>query len=155
MSILVRHLEAEDLDLLDALCTVFGEAFEDAERYTAAKPGADYWRRLLGNDHFIALVATKEDLVVGGIVAYELPKYERAYSEIYLYDLAVAGPHRREGIATALIEALQEIAEARGAQALFVQADTEEEDEPAIALYTQLGEGREVLHFDLPIGRRR
>jgi aminoglycoside 3-N-acetyltransferase I len=38
---------------------------------------------------------------VGGLIAYELEKFERARSELYIYDLAVAEDHRRRGVATA------------------------------------------------------
>jgi aminoglycoside 3-N-acetyltransferase I len=34
---------------------------------------------------------------------------------------------------------------------MFVQADTGEEDQPAIALYSKLGRREEVLHFDIPV----
>ena len=77
-------------------------------------------------------------------------KFEQERSEIYIYDLAVAAPHRRQGIATALIQELQKIAEVRGAYVIFVQADIG--DEPAIALYTKLGIREDVLHFDIGIG---
>jgi aminoglycoside 3-N-acetyltransferase I len=59
--------------------------------------------------------------------------------------------HRREGIATALIEELKRIAATRGAYVIFVQADTGAEDEPAIALYTKLGTREDVLHFDIVV----
>jgi aminoglycoside 3-N-acetyltransferase I len=72
---------------------------------------------------------------------------------MYIYDLAVAKAHRREGTATALIEGLKKVAAARGAYVMFVQADTGVEDEPAIALYTKLGVREDVLHFDIPVGR--
>jgi ribosomal protein S18 acetylase RimI-like enzyme len=77
--------------------------------------------------------------------------HEQERSEIYLYDLAVAAAHRQEGIATALMEKLQEIAARRSAYVIFVQADTGMEDEPAIALYTKLGRREHVLHFDIPV----
>jgi aminoglycoside 3-N-acetyltransferase I len=32
-----------------------------------------------------------------------------------------------------------------------VQADTQPEDEAAIALYTKLGAREDVLHFDIPV----
>lgn len=108
-------------------------------------------RRLLGSDTFIALAALKRDEVIGGIAAYELKKFEQPRSEIYIYDLAVAAAHRREGIATALIEKLKEVAVERGAWVIFVQADTGVEDEPAIALYTKLGRREDVLHFDIAV----
>lgn len=151
MPLAIRHLSPDDLPLMDALLTTLGEAFDDVETYGAKRPSADYMRRLLGGDTFIALAALKGDDVVGGIAAYELRKFEQERSEIYLYDLAVSAAHRREGIATALIEALRKIAEARGAYVMFVQADTGIEDEPAIALYSKLGVREEVLHFDLRV----
>jgi aminoglycoside 3-N-acetyltransferase I len=89
--------------------------------------------------------------VVGGIAAYELKKFEQERSAIYIYDLAVAVGHRRQGIATALIAELQRIAAACGAYVIFVQADLG--DAPAIALYTKLGTREDVLHFDIPIRR--
>jgi len=99
------------------------------------------------------LAAVKGDTVVGGIVAYELAKFEQERGEIYIYDLAVAAPHRRQGIATALIEELKTIAAERGAYVIFVQADTGIENEPAIALYAKLGTREDVLHFDIPVSR--
>ena len=91
----------------------------------------------------------KSGEVVGGIAAYELHKFEQERSEIYIYDLAVAAAHRREGIATALILELKKIAAARGAYVVFVQADPG--DVPAIALYTKLGTREDVLHFDITV----
>jgi len=76
-------------------------------------------------------------VVVGGIAAYVLPKFEQARSEMYIYDLAVAESHRRQGVATAMIAELQKVATRRGVYVIFVQAD--HDDEPAICLYTKLG----------------
>src|SRR6185295_10721624 len=100
-------------------------------------------------EHVVALVALAGGAVVGGLVAYELDKFEQARREIYIYDLAVAEPHRRRGIATALIERLRTIAAARGAWVIYVQAD--HGDDPAIALYETLGAREDVLHFDIPV----
>ncbi|MCA1598465.1 MAG: AAC(3)-I family aminoglycoside N-acetyltransferase [Chloroflexi bacterium] len=151
MSVDVRQLAPDDIALMDALLTTFGEAFNDVGTYTEKRPSAGYLRRLLGGDTFIALAALKSGDVVGGIAAYELRKFEQERSEIYIYDLAVASAHRRQGIATALIEELKKIAAGRGAYVIFVQADTGIEDEPAIALYTKLGTREDVLHFDIPV----
>jgi aminoglycoside 3-N-acetyltransferase I len=111
--------------------------FEDADTYTGAQPSAAYLENLLGSDHFIALAALQDDAVIGGLAAYELSKFERERSEIYIYDIAVAAEHRRRGIATSLIEYLRTMAAARGAYVIFVQADLA--DAPAIKLYTKLG----------------
>jgi len=50
-----------------------------------------------------------------------------------------------------LIQELRKISAARGVWVIFVQADTNVEDEPAIALYTKLGVREEVLHFDIAV----
>jgi len=134
---------------MDSLLTMFGIAFDEPDRYGAKRPDAAYFRKLLGSEYFIALTASKAGEVVGGLAAYELMKFEQARSEIYIYDLAVDEGHRREGIATALIEELRRIAAARGAYVIYVQADYG--DEPAIALYTKLGAREDVMHFDIPV----
>lgn len=117
------------------------------QTYRGSQPSAAYLGRLLGGDTFISLAALKGNEVVGGIAAYVLPKFEQERSEVYIYDLAVAEAHRREGVATALILELKRIASSRGAYVIFVQAD--HGDDPAIALYTKLGVCENVLHFDI------
>jgi aminoglycoside 3-N-acetyltransferase I len=151
MSMRIHQIAPADVDMMASLSTMFGEAFGDAEHYTSKRPSADYLRRLLASDTFIALAALKDGAVVGGLAAYELQKFEQERSEVYIYDLAVLETHRRQGIATALIGELRAIAAARGAWVIFVQADTGIEDAPAIALYTKLGAREDVLHFDISI----
>ena len=145
----IRKLGSDDAALMEGMLSMFGEAFGELETYGAARPGKAYMQRLLGSDNFIALAAVKNGSVVGGIGAYELRKFEQERSEIYIYDLAVAAAHRREGIATALIQELQKIGAERAAYVIFVQADLG--DEPAIALYTKLGLREDVLHFDIAV----
>ena len=133
----IHALAPDDVALMEAILTIFGEAFDEVGTYSGARPSAAYLKRLLGSDYFIALAALRSGEVVGGIATYELRKFEQERSEIYIYDLAVAAAHRRQGIATALIVELKKIAAARGAYVIFVQADLG--DAPAIALYTKLG----------------
>lgn len=149
MPLTIRQLTPDDVALMEALSATFGDAFTEVDTYTGKRPSQGYLRRLLGSDFFIALTALKGDEVVGGIAAYELKKFEQERSEIYIYDLAVSAVHRREGIATALVEELKKIAAARGAHVIFVQADVG--DEPAIALYRKLGAPEDVLHFEVAI----
>ncbi len=145
----IHQLFANDLALFERLLDTFGEAFNEVDTYSASRPSHAYFKRLLTSDYFIALAALKKGSVVGGLAAYELQKFEQERSEIYLYDLAVAAAHRREGIATALIQALKTIAVARSSYVIFVQADIG--DDPAIALYTKLGAREDVLHFDIAV----
>ncbi|MGL4239840.1 MAG: AAC(3)-I family aminoglycoside N-acetyltransferase [Beijerinckiaceae bacterium] len=146
-----RQLTPADVREMNALRAVFADAFDDHQRYAEARPSDAYLARLLGRDHFIALVAKDGEQIVAGLTAYELEKYEKAYSEIYIYDLAVLEAHRRKGIATALIAHLRHIAAARDVEVIFVQADYG--DDPAVALYTKLGAREDVMHFDIAVGR--
>jgi aminoglycoside 3-N-acetyltransferase I len=145
----IRALGPADLEAMHALLTVFGEAFEEVDTYGAARPSPDYLQRLLDSETFIALAAFDAGRVVGGLAAYELRKFERERSEIFIYDLAVAATHRRRGIATALLREMQRIAAARGAWVVFIQADAD--DERAIAVYERLGTREAAVHFDIPV----
>jgi len=152
MPLEIRRITPYDLPLMDGLLVVFGRAFHDLDTYTGNPPSPEYLQSILASETFIALAAVQDEMVVGGLTAYEFKKFEQERSEIYIYDLAVAEGHRRKGIATALISEVRAMAVARGAWVIFVQADTGPEDEPAIELYSRLGTREEVLHFDIRVG---
>jgi aminoglycoside 3-N-acetyltransferase I len=146
----VRQLGPDDAGTMREMLAMFSHAFEDAPTYCGRQPSDEYLKRLLARNSFIALVATGDDgNVCGGIAAYVLDKFEQERSEIYIYDLAVTQPCRRQGIATALIERLRTIVQQRGAYVIFVQADPP--DAAAAALYTKLGIREDVLHFDIEV----
>lgn len=145
----IRRLGPDDLIAMRALNAMFGEVFEETDTYGDHPPDDAYLSRWLGRPQAIALAALDGERVVGGLVAYELEKFEQARSEVYIYDLGVDAAWRRRGIATALIERTQAIAAEIGAWVVFIQA--ERDDPPAVALYDKLGEREEVLHFDLPV----
>jgi aminoglycoside 3-N-acetyltransferase I len=144
-----RQLTCADVGLLKDLLRVFGDAFGETETYQHSVPSDDYLARLLGKPHFLTLVATAGEEVVGGIAAYELDKFEQDRREIYIYDLAVAERHRRRGVATALIGELRTIASQRDVYVIFVQADPQ--DGPAIALYESFGTNETAHQFDIAV----
>jgi aminoglycoside 3-N-acetyltransferase I len=142
-----EQLNRSDVARLKQLLAVFGEAFEDVATYQGAVPRENYLESFLADQRCITVVAMDGDAVTGGLVAYELLKFEQERKEIYIYDLAVQAAHRRRGIATGLIVTLKAIARARGAYVIYVQADRG--DAAAIALYAKLGTREDVLHFDI------
>lgn len=143
----IQRLRHGDIALFRELNIMFGKAFDDVDSYGAKPPIDAYVEAWLAKEHAFALVAVADGAVVGGLVAYELDKFEQARREMYIYDLAVEKRYRRQGIATALINGLRNLARDRGAWVIFVQADYG--DDPAIALYEKLGVREEVLHFDI------
>lgn len=134
-------------ELLKQINQLFADVFEEHENYAQHRPSDTYMAKMLTNPLFIPLVAMDGEKMVGAITAYELPKLEQQRSELYIYDLAVVESHRRQGVATGLIELTQKIATEVGAWVVFVQADYV--DEPAVKLYEKLGIREEVLHFDI------
>jgi aminoglycoside 3-N-acetyltransferase I len=144
-----KQLTTTDVPLLKNLLHVFGQAFNELPTYQNAVPSDTYLQSLLAKPNFIALVATHGNEVVGGLAAYVLEKFEQDRREIYIYDLAIAEPHRRKGVATILIKTLQQIAKEKHAYIIFVQADPG--DDPAIRLYESLGTKESVFHFDIPV----
>jgi aminoglycoside 3-N-acetyltransferase I len=150
---LIRRLGPGDTSDLTQLLAVFAKVFEQPEVYLAALPSESYLERLLANPGFIVLVSETDGLVVGGLAAYVLEKFEQERSEVYIYDLGVLEDVRRQGIATLLIRHLQRLAAERGAYVIFVQADLE--DGPAIALYDSLGLKETVHHFDITVSARK
>lgn len=129
------------------MLAVFADAFEDTASYMDRQPDDGYIHDLLADRTFIALVASSGSETIGSLAGYVLRKFEQARSEFYIYDLAVAESHRRQGVATALIEALKHECAQRGIHVIYVQADYG--DDAAIALYTKLGAREDVMHFDI------
>lgn len=145
----IERLSSRQIAEMREALRVFADSFEEEENFFSAPPGDAYLRRLLSDGRFVLLAAKSDGKVVGALSAYELMKYEQERSEFYIYDLAVAKPFRRRGIARSLIEALKPIARDAGAWVVFVQADRE--DEPAVALYRSMGVEEQPLHFDLAL----
>lgn len=145
--VVIRALGASDVPAMRQMLGMFGTAFEDETTYCGRQPGDAYLRDLLASSGFLAIAALQGAVVVGGLAGYVLPKFEQQRSEFYIYDLAVAPGHRRQGIAEAMINDLRQIAAQRGICVIFVQAD--HGDDPAIALYSKLGVREDVLHFDI------
>jgi aminoglycoside 3-N-acetyltransferase I len=143
---IARILQPADISALRSMLALFGEVFEDQETYLGKQPDDDYLRNLLSNVNFVAVAAFADSVVIGGVAAYVLPKFEQARSEIYIYDLAVKVDHRRKGVATAMIEELKRFAVQRSAQVIFVQADYG--DDAAVSLYSKLEAREDVMHFD-------
>ena len=145
----IERLSSRQIAEMREALRVFADSFEEEENFFSAPPGDAYLRRLLSDGRFVLLAAKSDGKMVGALSAYELMKYEQERSEFYIYDLAVAKPFRRRGIARSLIEALKPIARDAGAWVIFVQADRE--DEPAVALYRSMGVEEQPLHFDLAL----
>ena len=137
ISLSIRVLDVGSIEEIRKMLRMFGASFDDEEAYCARQPDDEYLQQLLLNPNFVAIVAISGTEVLGALAGYVLPKFEQSRSEFYIYDLAVVETHRRQGIATALVEEIRKQASQRGIYVIFVQAD--HADDAAVALYTKLG----------------
>ncbi|MCG9875992.1 MAG: GNAT family N-acetyltransferase [Leptospiraceae bacterium] len=152
----IKLLDKSSVEYLKELNVLFSHAFDDQENYQKFSPSDNYLNKLLSKEDILCYVAleklenqTQREILVGGLVAYVLEKFEQERKEIYIYDLAVDERFRRKGIARSLINALKVKAKEISASVIYVQADYG--DDPAIQLYTSMGVKEKVLHFDIQV----
>ncbi len=99
--------------------------------------------KLLSNPGFHALAALHEGVVVGGLIAYELPMYTGQFAEMFLYDIGVEDSFQRKGIATGMIEELKRICQRKHINTIFV--GTSVDNEAARKLYEATGGELEII----------
>lgn len=140
----IKKLNKTDTALFKELVVLFDEVFQNESR---SVPKKAYLQKLLTKNSFIAIVATYNNKVIGGLTAYELPMYYGKFSELLIYDMAVSSKHQRKGIGKKLITSLIKFGKKRGIESIFVPAH--EEDEDALAFYKSTGgKAEKVIHFN-------
>ncbi|MEP7167284.1 MAG: GNAT family N-acetyltransferase [Candidatus Woesebacteria bacterium] len=151
MNYTYTQLAPQDIRLFHDLLKLFAQVFEDESSYQGAVPDEKYLEDFLRDTSHLVLVAENEEgQVIGGLVAYELQKFEQKRRELYVYDLAVSAAYQRRGVATKLFETLKNIARERGAYVIFVQAD--KVDSGAIAFYRTLRTSEiDAYNFDIEV----
>ena len=82
------------------------------------------------------LIAYVDGEAAGFISGVEMTHPDKG-TEMFLYELGVGEPHRRQGVASALVEALKELARQRGCYGMWVLCD--EDNEAARKLYRKVG----------------
>jgi aminoglycoside 3-N-acetyltransferase I len=99
MSLSIRRIMPDEVPLMASLLTTFGDVFDDADAYSGNRPSANYMRRLLGGDSFIAVAALKEGSVVGGLAAYELKRIAATRGAYVIFVQADTGTEDAPAIA--------------------------------------------------------
>ena len=135
----IQKLGPDDVELAQQLLALFHHAFPGEREPPSASP--KYLQRLLGRPDFHASVALCQGEVVGGLSAYELAVLATEARELFIYDVAVAASHRRQGVGRALIEFARELCASRGLSAMYVAASSDEAH--AVAFYEATGLARE------------
>jgi len=150
LPISISKLGKDDLDRFIALIRLFEVAF-DMKNFEL--PNTHHLRKLLSRSDFFVFVARLGDTVVGGLTAYTLEQYYAEKPLAYLFDLAVAVEHQRQGIGRKLVAALNGCCAQEGFKEVFVQADLA--DDYALDFYrsTRPTAEEEVIHFSYSLNR--
>jgi aminoglycoside 3-N-acetyltransferase I len=103
-----------------------------------APPARAATEKFLGDAGHHLLIAYVADAPVGMVSGVETTHPDKG-TEMFLYELGVEEPYRRRGIATALVEALRDLARQRGCHGLWVAVDAD--NAAALATYRRAGGG--------------
>ena len=116
-------------------------------------PKPDATRRFLEEPTHHLLMALLDGEPLGFVSGVETTHPDKG-TEMLLYELSVAEPHRRRGIGRALVEALARLARMRGCYGMYVL--TEDDNPAAKRTYASAGANEPTRHlmyaWDLPSG---
>lgn len=98
------------------------------------RPIADATRAFLADDRHHLLIAYVDDEPAGFVSGVETTHPDKG-TEMFLYELGVDESHQRQGIGTALVEALLALARERGCYGAFTA--TEPDNVAALATYAR------------------
>ena len=143
MDYIIKKVLPTDLQLAKQLITLW----QTEDGYlNPLIPNDSYLHDLLSKDSFHFFVAMKDELVIGGLTAYELLMYKEEETEMFLYEIGVEENYRQKGIAIKLIESLKKTCVDKGIKIIFV--GTSKDNQPAKQLYkTTGGEMEEIPWF--------
>jgi aminoglycoside 3-N-acetyltransferase I len=91
------------------------------------------------------ILAVRGTEPIGFAIAYTMPAYYRDGWMAYLYDICVRPEHRRNGIASRMIEELKACLRSEGVDSFWVGTDCS--NAPAMLLYEATGGVRESSSF--------
>ena len=142
----IKRIDVSDIKMFRKLVELFQEVFEEKD----SVPDKKYLREILAKPGFNAFVAMNGNEVVGGITAFELPKYSTKGSELFIYDVAVKKELQRKGVGKQLIKTVKEYCKKMGIKEIFVAAN--EEDKHALKFYKSTkAEAERVVHFNYSV----
>jgi aminoglycoside 3-N-acetyltransferase I len=104
--------------------------------FHGSEVSADYARRILANSQNVLFAAEVEGELVGFVWAHWLDRLRKEQRQLFVYEIEVAGEHRRHGVGLELMKALLAEAEAAEADAFVL---TNRSNTGALAFFEALG----------------
>ena len=117
-NVAVRRLLPGETDQFFQLLQMFASGESQLKNHSS--PAENYVTAFLRNLKNHVLVATINNIVVGGLTAYELEMYKNEASEMFLFEIGVGEEYRQQGVGTLLIQKLKEVCIQKNIQQIFV-----------------------------------
>ena len=133
----VRTLTAPTRSEIEALAELFDKYRAHYGEASYSSQAIGWLEQNLSSTHLRAFVAEDSGRLVGFAITMEVPASLRLAHFWQIRDLFVLPTHRRRGVGRALLNSVRAAALASGALRLVVQ--TEEDNDPALLLYTDSG----------------
>jgi GNAT superfamily N-acetyltransferase len=136
-SVSVRALTAPTRGEIEALAQVFDQYRAHYGEASDASGSARWLEQNVGTGRLRVFIAEDRGRLVGFAITMEIPASLRLARYWQIRDLFVLPAHRRLGVGRALLASVRAAAIASGALRLVVQ--TEDDNDPALRLYTDSG----------------
>ncbi len=98
-SLKILRIQENDTERFIEFVELLNEVFEEPNKVASEMQ----LKKLLSRCDFHAVIAIKEDKIIGGLTAYELERYYTDKSELYIYDVAVKTELQNQGIGKELL----------------------------------------------------
>lgn len=113
------------------------KALDSIRLFWDTVPSQETIVKFLSNSQNILLLAEVDDAIAGQVIVYILDRWDQDEAMLFLYSIDVAETHQRQGIGTALIEAVRKLSRAHGCSEAFVF--TNKSNLAAMQLYQSTG----------------
>lgn len=129
----IRKLDADDIELARSVFAVMASVFGECSTVVSQ----EYAAALLHRVDFLVIAGLIDGEPVAGLTAFVLPLTRSETAEIFIYDIAVAPMHQRQGIGRRLVQEVRIFATSRNIATTWVPADNE--DVLALDFYRSIG----------------
>jgi ribosomal protein S18 acetylase RimI-like enzyme len=138
----ISPLNLEQLSITRLTTAQWEKAQESITLFWEKTPSQKTIVKFLSNSQNILLSAEIDDLLVGQVIGYILDYWDKDEPMLFLYSIDVEETYQRQGIGTALIQALKKLAQAENCCEMFVF--TNESNLAAKQLYQSTGGKRSI-----------
>lgn len=124
---MIKRLMINDIDLLKNSIVEKGTVIKSVSNI----------EKFLSNENNYLIAYIENDEILGFVLAYTLQRYDGRGEMLYLHEIDVVESHRKQGIATKLMNEIKELKDKNGFDKIFLV--TNKSNDAAVSLYESTG----------------